>query len=87
MINHKRAEWVLQRALYVIEQLDGTNSSTDEGYADSYWETDYMGPEFKTFLDAMEDIESANISLEEKRIEVERALKARENAFSEKGDT
>ena len=71
----------------VIEQLDGNNSSTDEGYAESYWERDYMGTEYQTFLDAMEDIESANISLEEKRIEVERALKARENAFSERGDT
>ena len=59
----------------VIEQLDGNYSSTDERYAESYWERDYMGTEYQTFLDAIEDIESANISLEEKRIEVERALR------------
>ena len=48
----------------VIEQLDGNNSSTDERYTESYWEREYMVTAYLTFLDAMEDIELANISLE-----------------------
>ena len=46
-----------------IGQLDGNNSSADEGYAESYRERDYMGTGYQTYLDAIENIESANITL------------------------
>ena len=71
----------------VIEQLDGNNSSSDERYAESYWERDYIGTGYQTYIDAIENIESANISMEEKSNETERALKAREYAILERGET
>ena len=61
----------------VIEQLDGNNSSSDERYAESYWERDYMGTGYQTYIDTIENIESANISMDEKSNETERALKAK----------
>ena len=71
----------------VIEQLDGNNSSSEDRYSESYWERDYMGTWYQTYQDAIENIESANISREEKSSETERALKAREDALLETGDT
>ena len=71
----------------VIEQLDGNNSSSDERYAESYWERDYMGTGYQTYLDAIENIDSANIFMEEKFNETEIALTAREDAFLERGET
>ena len=69
-----------------IQQVDGNSSDSEESYAGSYWESDYMGTDYQTYLDAIGDIESANISIDEKPIERERALKARESAFLKRGD-
>ena len=71
----------------VIEQLDGNNSSDEECYAESYWERDYMGTSYQTYLDTIENIESENISKEEKSSETERALIARQEAFVKEGQT
>ena len=64
-----------------IEQLDGNDSSSEEVYATNYWERDQMGAGYQRYIDVTENIESANISKEEKSNEIERAMKAREDAF------
>ena len=71
----------------VIEQLDGNESSTENVYAESYWEKDCMGTGYQRYLDTIENIESANLSVEEKSSETLKALKAREDAFLERGET
>ena len=71
----------------VIEQLDGNDSDREEAYAESYWEREYMGTSYQTYLDVMENIKSADISEDEKSSEMERALEARKEAFIEKGDS
>ena len=70
-----------------IEQLDGNDSDTEEAYAESYWEREYLGTSYQTYLDVMENIKSADISEDEKSSEMERALNARKEAFIEKGDS
>ena len=70
----------------VIEQLDGIDSSAEDGYAESYWERGFMGTGYQTYLYAIDNIESSDISSEEKSNETDRALKAREDAFLERGD-
>ena len=72
-----------------IEQLDGCESSSEESdnYAQSYWERDYMGTTYQTYLDVIENIKSADITEEEKSSETERALKAREDEFLKDGLT
>ena len=70
-----------------IEQLDGNDSNSDEVYAAYYWEREQMGTGYQSYLDVIENIESANISKEEKLTETERAMKAREDAFVLTGQT
>ena len=70
----------------VIEQLDGNDSSAEDRYAESYWERGFMGTGYQTYLDAIENIESSDISSEEKSNETDRAHKAREDAFLERGE-
>ena len=66
-----------------MKQLDGCDSSSEETeiYAESYWERDYMGTGYQTYLDVIENNESANITKEEKSSETKRALTAREDEF------
>ena len=45
-----------------------------------------MGTGYQTYLDAIENIESSDISSEEKSNETDRALKVREDAFLERGE-
>ena len=47
-----------------MKQLDGCDSSSEETeiYAEAYWERDYMGTGYQTYLDVIENIESANIT-------------------------
>ena len=71
----------------VIEQLDGNDSSSEEVYAKSYWERDQLGTGYQSYLDVIENIESANISNEDKSNETKRAMKAREDAFVKLGQT
>ena len=44
-----------------------------------------MGTRYQTYLDVIENIESANITKEKKSRETERALKAREDEFLKDG--
>ena len=45
-----------------------------------------MGTGYQRYLDTIENIESANLSMEEKFSETVRVLKAREYAFLERGE-
>ena len=70
-----------------IEQIDGSNSDSEDTYAESYWERDFMGRTYKTYLDTLENIKTSNLSLEEKQQESERAKRARMEAYLEDGWT
>ena len=70
-----------------IEQLDGNDSNSEEVYAAYYRERDHMGTGYQSYLDVVENIESANIAKEEKSNEIVRAMKAREDAFVKLGQT
>ena len=60
-----------------IEQLDGTGSDTGDPYHESYWERDSMGTVYQNYLDAIQNIKSSDISLEEQQQEIERAKDTR----------
>ena len=67
-----------------IEQLDGNDSSSEadnSNYSVAYWEEDNMGTSYQRYLDVIENIETSNISEDEKIVENERATNAREEAF------
>ena len=64
-----------------IEQLDGNSSDSEVIYAESYWERDYMGPEYQTYLNAIENIDNSNFSREVQQSEIERAKITRLNYF------
>ena len=70
-----------------IEQVDGSNSEYEDNYAESYWERDYMGRNYKTYIDSLENIKTSNLSIEEKHTESERARRARMEAYLEDGWT
>ena len=70
-----------------IEQLDGTSSDTEDVYAESYWEHDHLGTIYQRYLDAIENIESSQLSLAEKQMEIERAKDIRMKAFLDQGMT
>ena len=56
----------------VIGQLDGNDSSTaEDGYAESYWERGFMGTGYQMYWDAIANIESLDISSEEKSNETD----------------
>ena len=54
-------------------------------YAEAYWEKDHMGTSYKTFADALDNIKTSNLSLEDKELESERVKDARMNAYLENG--
>ena len=56
-------------------------------YAESYWEQDYLGTVYQTYLDAIQNIEYSELSTEEKQDEVERAKATRLNALLNDGRT
>ena len=60
-----------------IEQLDVTSLDTDDPYPESYWERDYMGTVYQNYLDAIDNIKSLNISIEEQQEKIERAKNSR----------
>ena len=60
-----------------IQQVDGNSSDLEESYAEKYWERDYMGTTYQNYLDVVEDINSLDLSYEEKQIEIERAKSKR----------
>ena len=64
-----------------IKQLDGTSSDIEGIYAESYWEQDYLGTVYQTYLDAIQNIEYSELSTEEKQDEVERAKATRMSAL------
>ena len=70
-----------------IEQIDGNSSECEDTYAESYWESDYMGTSYHSYLNAVENIKTSDISLEEKHLEYERAKGARKEAFLKDGLT
>ena len=70
-----------------IEQLDGRSSDIEGIYAESYWEQDYLGTVYQTYLDAIQNIEYSELSTEEKQDEVERAKATRLNALLNDGRT
>ena len=65
-----------------IEQLDGNSSDSEVIYAESYWERDYMGPEYQTYLNAIENIDNSNFSQEVQQSEINRAKITRLNYSS-----
>ena len=60
-----------------IEHLDETSLDTGDRFADSYWERDYMGTVYQNYLDAVQNIQSLDISAEEQEEEIERARDTR----------
>ena len=54
-------------------------------YAEAYWEKDFMGTDYKRFVDALDNIKTSNLSSEEKQLETERVKGARLDAYLENG--
>ena len=52
-----------------MEQIDGNYSDDEDPYAESYWERDFMGTSYHCYLEAIENIRTSNLSLEEKHEE------------------
>ena len=73
-----------------IDQLDGSQSSSEESdnFAQSYWQQNYMGTIYQTYLDVIKNTKPADITGEDNSSsETERAIKAREDEFLKDGLT
>ena len=70
-----------------IELIDGSNSDDEDNYAESYWERDFIGRTYKTYLDTLKNFKTSNQSLEEKQQESERAKRARMEVYLKYGWT
>ena len=70
-----------------IEQLDGISSDIEDTYAESYWERDFLGRVYQNYLDAIQNIKSSNLSIEEQPNEVEIAKDTRINDLLNNGYT
>ena len=73
-----------------IEQLDGSSymredseNEVDEKYSRTvhYWKEGRLGSGYQTFLDALEVIDSCEMSETEKEVEKEKVLEARKQEF------
>ena len=60
-----------------IEQLDGIGSDTEDTYAESYLERDYLGTVYQNYLYAIQNIKSSKLSIEEQHDEIEIAKDTR----------
>ena len=56
-----------------MEQLNGISSDTEDTYAESNWERDFIGTMYHNYLDAIQYIKSSNLSIEKQNVEIERA--------------
>ena len=70
-----------------IEQVDGSTSDTEENYAEAYWERDELSSTYQRYLDVIEDIQSSNLTTQEREIEIERAKSCRLEALLKYGFT
>ena len=70
-----------------IEQLDGISSDTEDTYAESYWEHDFFGTVYQNYLDAIHNIKSLKLSIEEQHNEVEISKDTRMNDLLNNGYT
>lgn len=70
-----------------IEQLDGISSDTEDTYAESYWERDYLGTVYQNYLDAIQNIKNSKLSIEEQHNEIEIAKDTRMNDLLDNGYT
>ena len=67
-----------------IEQLDGCEDLVeDEKYlsCSRYWKDGYLGTSFQAYLDALDILETSNLSEEDKILEKDKVLEARKEAF------
>ena len=71
----------------VIEQIDGHNSDDEDLYAESYWEREFMRTSYHSYLDALQNIKTSNLSSKEKNEEYQRVKEARKEAFLNDGWT
>ena len=70
-----------------IEQLDGISLDTEDTYAESYWERDFLGWVYQNYLDAIHNIKSSKLSIEEQPNEVKIAKDTRINDLLNNGYT
>ena len=84
---HFGTQLTLRHTAFRVSKKVLVCNHTEDVYAESYSEHDHLGTIYQRYLDAIENIESSQLSLAEKQMEIERANDTRMKAFLNDGMT